>query len=48
MKSITYYDLLGVLADASLEEITHAYHEKCKLYHPDKHRTGIKFLAPFR
>lgn len=33
------YDILGVLPDASFEEIKKAYHKKTKEYHPD-HNNG--------
>lgn len=35
MKSRTYYDILGVARDASLEEITAAKNALAKVYHPD-------------
>lgn len=35
MKSPTYYDILGVSRDASLEEITAAKNALAKVYHPD-------------
>ena len=35
MKSRTYYDILGVSRDASLEEITAAKNALAKVYHPD-------------
>lgn len=31
----TYYDILGVSENASLEEITHSYRTLIKIYHPD-------------
>ena len=35
MKSRTYYDILGVSRDATLEEITAAKNALAKVYHPD-------------
>ena len=35
MKSRTYYDVLGVSRDATLEEITNAKNALAKVYHPD-------------
>ena len=35
MKPRTYYDILGVSRDASLEEITAAKNALAKVYHPD-------------
>lgn len=35
MKSPTYYDILGVSRDATLEEITAAKNALAKVYHPD-------------
>lgn len=35
MKSHTYYDVLGVSRDATLEEITTAKNALAKIYHPD-------------
>lgn len=35
MKSRTYYDILGVSRDATLEEITTAKNALAKIYHPD-------------
>ena len=35
MKSHTYYDILGVSRDATLEEITTAKNALAKIYHPD-------------
>lgn len=35
MKSNTYYDILGVSRDATLEEITNAKNALAKVYHPD-------------
>ena len=35
MKSHTYYDVLGVSRDATLEEITTAKNALAKVYHPD-------------
>jgi formylglycine-generating enzyme len=33
----TYYDILGLSDNATSDEIKKAYHDKSKLYHPDKH-----------
>ena len=35
MKSHTYYDILGVPRDATIEEITNAKNSLAKVYHPD-------------
>ena len=35
MSSRTYYDILGVSRDATLEEITSAKNALAKVYHPD-------------
>ena len=35
MKSRTYYEILGVSRDASIEEITIAKNALAKVYHPD-------------
>ena len=35
-----YYFLLGILRDASQEEIKHAYYEAAQRLHPDKNRVA--------
>jgi hypothetical protein len=37
---ITYYDVLGVAADADPEDIKQSYHRKAQLLHPDRHATA--------
>lgn len=37
MNLTDYYQILGVLNDATDEQIRLAYHKKIKLYHPDNH-----------
>ena len=39
---ITYYDVLGVDADADSEAIRRAYHRKAQLLHPDRHATAAE------
>lgn len=41
----TYYDILGVKTDASLEEIKEAYKDLVRKYHPDKFVGRAKELA---
>jgi hypothetical protein len=33
----SYYDVLGVGADADFEEVRRAYHRKARLFHPDRY-----------
>jgi formylglycine-generating enzyme required for sulfatase activity len=40
MRTISYYDVLGIAENATLNEIKKAYHEKSTLYHPDKHHNN--------
>lgn len=37
---VNYHKILGVNPNASQEEIKKKYHEKIRLYHPDKNRSG--------
>ena len=54
MKSHTYYDILGVSRDATLDEITTAKNALAKVYHPDANahknieKINKKILAPVR
>ena len=32
----TFYDILGLNVDCSLEDIKNAYRQLCKIYHPDR------------
>lgn len=34
---VTHYDVLGVGADAPVEEVKRAYYERARMYHPDAH-----------
>ena len=46
METRTYYDILGVSRDASLDEITNAKNALAKVYHPDANMyTGIDTTA---
>lgn len=46
METRTYYDILGVSRDASLDEITNAKHALAKVYHPDANMyTGVDTTA---
>lgn len=36
MSEFTFYKILGIEPDATMEDITKAYKEKAKEYHPDK------------
>jgi curved DNA-binding protein CbpA len=38
MKTISYYEILGVSVNSTADEIKKAYRDKSKLYHPDKHQ----------
>jgi formylglycine-generating enzyme len=40
MKIKSYYDILGVSDNATLDEIKKAYYDKSKQYHPDKHQNN--------
>ena len=50
MKPRTYYDILGVSRDASLEEITAAKNALAKVYHPDANvkRRTLRRNRPMR
>lgn len=41
MNELTYYKILGIKPDAKMEEISKAYKDKAKDYHPDKNG-GVK------
>jgi hypothetical protein len=36
LKDFSYYEILGITPNATKEEIKKAYHQKIRLYHPDK------------
>lgn len=44
-RSITYYDILGVGADAGDEQIRHAYHKLARKWHPDMNPKNRKKAA---
>lgn len=45
LKSISYYETLGIMPNSTKEEIKKAYHKKIILYHPDKFATmGKEYL----
>ena len=44
MSSRTYYDILGVSRDATLEEITSAKNALAKVYHPDANMHKDKLI----
>ena len=48
MSSRTYYDILGVSRDATLEEITSAKNALAKVYHPDANMVFMMLFLNMR
>jgi uncharacterized membrane protein YkvA (DUF1232 family) len=46
-KVVNYYELLGISPKASSEEIKRAYHDKLKIWHPDKNAQRVAEAEAF-
>nr|XP_011463621.1 PREDICTED: dnaJ homolog subfamily C member 21-like [Fragaria vesca subsp. vesca] len=39
-KRLSYYEILGLNPNCSMDDVRHAYHELSKIYHPDKYNSS--------